>query len=106
MHGPGNTILKARLVREPAYPRAVATLLEAVALWQGAPVRAALAADEGSTSCGTSLFRGAFPDVGSSLLYTVDWVPGVGARRRRRADIGGMGAFCDLERLLAFEVAR
>lgn len=106
MHGPGNTILKARLAREPSHPRAVSTLLEAIALWQGMPVRAALAADESSTSCGTSLFQGAFPDVGSSLLYTVDWVPGIGARRRRRADIGGMGEFRDLERVLAFEVAR
>ena len=28
------TLLKARLMRDPAHPRALATLLEAMALWQ------------------------------------------------------------------------
>ena len=46
MAGPSETILKARLLRSPAHPRAMATLLEAVALWQGTHVRAALCADE------------------------------------------------------------
>jgi hypothetical protein len=106
MHGPCDTILKARLAREPSHPRAVATLLEAIALWQGAPVRAALAVDDRAGSCGSSLFHGAFPDVGTSLLYTVDWVPAVGRPRRRRPDITGMGDFADLRQLLAVEVAR
>jgi hypothetical protein len=44
MAGASETILKARLSPEPSHPRALATLLEAVALWQGTPVRAALAA--------------------------------------------------------------
>lgn len=42
MAGPNDTILKAQLARDPQHPRALATLLEAVALWQGLPVRAAL----------------------------------------------------------------
>jgi len=42
MEGPGETIMKAQLARDPKHPRALATLLEAVALWQGLPVRAAL----------------------------------------------------------------
>ena len=46
MAGASETILKARLAREPAHPRAMATLLEAVALWQGTTVRAALCAAE------------------------------------------------------------
>ena len=106
MHGAGETIMKARLLREPAHPRAFATLLEAVALWQGTSVRAALAADEGPATCGSSLFQGAFPDFGVSPLYTVDWVPAIGRRRRRQSDVTGMGEFSDLRQLLIFEVAR
>ena len=63
MRGANETILKARLRRDPAHPRALATLLEAMALWQGAQVRAALAADDEPTSCAASLCRSPFPDV-------------------------------------------
>ncbi len=56
MHGPSDTILKARFAREPSHPRAVAMLLEAIALWQGVPVRAAFAADERASSFDSSLF--------------------------------------------------
>ena len=45
MDGPHDTILKARLLQSPAHRRAMATLLEAIALWQGRPIRAALCAD-------------------------------------------------------------
>ncbi len=105
MHGPCDTILKARLAREPAHPRALSTLLEAIALWQGTTVRAALAADDTPGTCASNLYQGALSDFGASPLYTVDWVPAVG-RRRRRTDIGGMGEFSDLRQLLIFEVAR
>jgi hypothetical protein len=44
MAGPSETILKARLLPEPTHPRAMATLLEAVAMWQGAKVRAVVSA--------------------------------------------------------------
>lgn len=42
MAGPSETILKARLSRQPSHPRALPTLLEAIALWQGVQVHAAL----------------------------------------------------------------
>jgi hypothetical protein len=105
MHGASETILKARLRRDPAHPRAMASLLEAVALWQGAPVRAALAADDEQTSFESSLYRAAVSDTGPSPLYTVDWVPATG-RGRRRSNIVGMGDFRDLRQLLLFEVVR
>jgi hypothetical protein len=105
MHGASETILKARLRRDPSHPRAMATLLEAIALWQGMPVRAALAADDEESSCGSSLYQGAFPDLAGSPLYTVDWIP-VAGRRRRHVGISGMGRFDDLQRLLVGEVAR
>jgi hypothetical protein len=105
MHGASETLLKARLRRDPSHPRAMASLLEAVALWQGVPVRAALAADDEQTSCDSCLCRAALLDTGRSPLYSVDWVPATG-RKRRRGNIGGMGDFRDLRQLLLFEVAR
>jgi hypothetical protein len=105
MQGGSETILKARLRRDPSHPRALGTLLEAIALWQGMHVRAALAVDDEPTSCASSLCRGPFPDFGIDPLFTLDWVP-VAARKRRRSGIAGMGQFRDLERLLVGEVAR
>jgi len=105
MHGPSKTILKAKLRRDPSHPRALATLLEAIALWEGLPVRAALAADDEPTSCASSLCRDPRLERGIDPLFSVDWVP-VAGRRRRRPGIAGMGRFHDLERLLIGEVAR
>lgn len=105
MQGASDTILKARLRPDPSHPRALSTLLEAVALWQGRPVRAALAADDEETSCASSLCHTAVLGAETTALYTVDWVPAVG-QRRRRTSIAAMGEFRDLERLLVSEVAR
>jgi hypothetical protein len=105
MHGASETILKARLRRDPSHPRALATLLEAIALWQGMHVHAALAADDEPTSFASSLCRDPLTDHGIDPLFTVDWVPVVG-RKRRRPGIAGMGRFHDLERLLVGEVTR
>jgi hypothetical protein len=105
MHGASDTILKARLRRDPSHPRALPTLLEAIALWEGMPVRAALAADDEPTSFASSLCRDPRTEVGIGPLFTLDWVP-VAGRRRRRPAIKGMGHFHDLERLLIGEVAR
>lgn len=82
MAGPSDTILKAQLAADPRHPRALATLLEAVALWQGHPVRAALCADARGFSCDSNICREAFLDDGGAL-YSVVWVP-AGAHRRRR----------------------
>ena len=106
MAGPHDTILKARLSRSPAHPRAMATLLEAIALWQGRPIRAALCADEQHGGSDSSLFRETFADVGGPL-YTLDWIPAPErGRRARRRDIAGMGEFADLRQILLDEVAR
>jgi hypothetical protein len=105
MRGASETILKAKLCREPSHPRALATLLEAIALWEGKPVRAALAADDERSSYASSLCRDPRTERGIEPLFSVDWVP-VAGRRRRRPGIAGMGRFHDLERLLIGEVAR
>jgi hypothetical protein len=86
----------------------VTALFEAIALWEGAPVRAALAVDESSTSsCPTTLYRDLFGVFGDSTpLYRLEWVSYEVVRRRRRDGLTGMGDFGDLERLLARSVAR
>lgn len=102
MRGPSETILKAHLSPRPSSPRAAVALFEALALWEGLPVRAALVADESSTrACPTTLFDVFGED---SALYRLQWIPRAG--RRRRDDLTGLGAFADLERLLARSVAR
>lgn len=108
MRGPTQTILKAHLSLRPSSPRAVVALLEAMALWEGAPVRAALVVDDASTpSTSTSLYRDTFEVFGERTpLYQLEWVPRSAVAHRRRDGLGGMGEFGDIERLLARAVAR
>ena len=104
MAGPSDTILKARLSRQPSHPRALPTLLEAIALWQGAQVHAALCAADRDGVSDSSLYRDAFVDFGGPL-YTLEWIPVAALGRRRRRDLGGVGDFADLRRPIA-EVTR
>ena len=104
MTGPSDTILKARLLRQPSHPRALPTLLEAIALWQGAQVHAALCAADRDGVSDSSLYRDAFLDFGGPL-YTLEWIPAAALGPRRRRDIGGVGDFGDLRQLIV-EAAR
>lgn len=103
LESPSDTILKAQLRKDPAHPRALGTLLEAIALWQGQPVRAALCAGDTAFSCDSTICREAFL-VDGGALYSLVWVPS--APRRRRQRLEGLGNFRDLERLVIEEVAR
>ena len=100
MTGPSDTILKARLLRQPSHPRALPTLLEAIALWQGVQVHAALCAADRDGVSDSSLYRDAFLDFGGPL-YTLEWISAGALGRPRRRDIGGVGDFADLRRLVA-----
>lgn len=100
--GPGETILKATLRTDPRHHRALPTLLEALALWEGTAVRGALIADEHSTTCDTSLFRDLYADLEGAPLFTLDVVWG----RHKLPGRDGLGDFRDLRRVLAKEVAR
>src|SRR5579871_3616225 len=104
MVGPTETILKARLLRAPSHPRAMATLLEAVAMWQGRKVRAVVCVPAEDEPCDSDFYREIFTDFGGPL-YSLDWVH-VGRRGRRHRDLPGVGEFADLRQVLAFEVAR
>ena len=93
--------MKAHLSPDPSHPRALPTLLEAIALWQGTKVRAALVAENTEGASDSSLFREAFHDFGD-LHYTLDWIPARAVRR----DIAGVGDFSDLRKLLVSKVVR
>jgi hypothetical protein len=105
MAGARETILKARLASEPHHPRALATLLEAVALWQGRHVHAALAADARVEGSDSTLFREVIPDDGGAL-FTLDWVPAGPRALYRHRDIRGFGGFADVRQMVLSEVAR
>lgn len=75
MRGP-QTILRAQLCPYPSSGRAVTGLLEALALWEGTLVRAAVVVDESSTSsCPMMLYRDAFAFSDSTPLYRIEWIP-------------------------------
>ncbi|MCB9609020.1 MAG: hypothetical protein H6716_20680 [Polyangiaceae bacterium] len=98
-----DTILKARLSPTPLHPRALSTLLEALALWQGQRVHAALVAGHRAGVSDLSPYRDAQLDGGA--LYRVAWVPACPVARRGR-DITGLGAFADLRQVVLAEGLR
>lgn len=103
--GPTETILKARLSATAQHPRAVPALLEALAMWQGMPVRAALVVDGKDGSSATRLCLDAWADLGGGgPLYSLEFVHG--RKRRHRDGLDGFGRFHDLRQLLLFEVTR
>jgi hypothetical protein len=105
----GTAILKARLESKPRHPRALATLLEALALWQGVEARGVLAVGEEEPWCDMDHFQvlgnyhvghGAF---GQTPLYRLDTVDRLRRPPRRRSSpIEGMGDFRDVRQLRLF----
>jgi len=94
----GTTLLKAHLRTSPAHPRALQWLLEAVALWQGARVRAVLCADGGVGSAVTSLYRDYFTDFGGPL-YGIEYGHDLRELSRRSDRLAMRGDFSDLRQL-------
>lgn len=86
---PRARLLSAELLAQPSHPRAVQWLIEAIALWQGSPVHAALVAREKDATYVTRLYPDWFTDFGSAL-YTLQFVDerDRGERRRERAAAG------------------
>lgn len=80
---PRTKLLSAELLAQPSHPRAVQWLIEAIALWQGSPVHAALVARERDATYVTRLYPDWFTDFGSAL-YTLRLVDERGGRARRR----------------------
>ena len=105
MSGAAATLLKARLAPWPSHRRALSTLLEAIALWQGRPVRAALVAEPPDGPSGSGICRDSFPDFGNGLHYTIEYVSALRPPRQRDG-LDGMGHFRDLRQLLLFDLSR
>lgn len=107
MRGPDRPFLKAQLDLRPRSPLAVVTLMEAIALWEGTQVHAALVVGDDCSHAQTTLYRDTFAIHGEeSALYRLQWVPRAGRTRRRGDGLSGLGDFRDLERLLISAVAR
>jgi len=104
MAGPSETLLKARLRPHPQHPRAAPALLEALSLWQGAAVRAALCADTEPPLFDTGSWIDALLLGQGAPLYDVRLVPR--RRRRRRRDGLGLGDMAELAQLVIAGVAR
>lgn len=102
--GPRETVLKARLSATAQHPRAVPALLEALAMWEGMPVRAAIVADGKDGSSATRLRLDWLANFVGEPLYHLEFVPG--HKRRHRDLLEGMGTFADLRQLVLFEEAR
>lgn len=99
-------LLKARLTPRPQHRRALPMLLEALAQWQGQPIRAALVADAQGRS-DLSIYHDCLVDACETPLYSIAIVPPLAVLRRMyRDEIGGMGRFHDLQEVLRFEVAQ
>jgi len=104
------TLLKAKLKRHPAHRRSLPLLLEALALWQGEKVHAALCVDDAGGSFDMWRYQPEFDD---TPLYQLEWVPIHRPRHGRDeahepslGGLSGLGDFGDLQELLAWEVAR
>jgi hypothetical protein len=85
---PRRRLLSAELLSQPAHPRAVQWLIEAIALWQGSPVHAALVARDLDATYVTRLYPDWFTDFGSAL-YTLRLVDERGLRAPRRDRTAG-----------------
>jgi len=92
------TLLKARLPAEPSHPRAVQWLIESVALWSGARVRAALCVGASGRTYATTLYPAWFADFGGAL-YDLEVVEGRPPRRTHKDAVALAGEFRDLRQL-------
>jgi len=102
--GPQATVLKARLSATAHHPRAVPALLEALAMWEGRPVRGVVVVGGADDSSVTRLKLDFLTDVSGEPLYKLEFADR--HRRRHRDRLDGMGEFHDLRQLALFEVAR
>ncbi len=104
LDGPGKPLMKARLPAPPAHPRAVQALCEALALWCGQPIRAALAAEDAERFCDTTPWLASWDGVFRNALCEIRIVST--ARPPRAPErISGLGNFNDVRQLVLFEVA-
>ncbi len=99
------TLLKARLPHSPKHPRAVETLCEAIALWCGRNVCAALVVDGPDAFCVTKPWRDTVERLTRHPLFEVHLVSsGRPAHERDRLD--GLSDYHELRQWIFSGVAR
>jgi len=95
MEGPRETMLKARLSAVAQHPRAVPTLLEALAMWHGMPVRAVVVVDDQDRSSVMRLKLDWLADFVGEPLYKLKFVDGRKARHRDGLEGSARFTTCD-----------
>ena len=92
-------VLKAvlRAPSSPPHPRALPSLLEAMALWHQTPVHAVLCANEEESWCRLGLVDDLWLGT-DTAHYTVELLPR-DCNRERRQRITGLGSFGELRQL-------
>lgn len=93
-------LLKAKLSPGPSHPRAAQWLMEAIALWEGAPVRAVISVDGKDGTYASHFWDAVGMDLGG-VLYTLRQA-GAEPRARRQLSflrdlVPEVTGFCDLE---------
>lgn len=93
-------LLKAKLSPGPSHPRAAQWLMEAIALWEGAPVRAVISADAQGDGYGSRFWDAVGMDFGGALYSLV--LAGPERRLRRQLSmfedsVPELDGFTDLE---------
>ena len=86
---PGKKLLRASLPHPPRHPRALATVLEGLALWQAGVLRVAVCVDSTSACFGLSglgLWGPTLDDPGSPLIHVLEVGPATHFRLRRRVN--------------------
>jgi hypothetical protein len=94
----GKAILKARLPQEPRHPRALEWLCEALGLWCGRPIHAAVAADRPGAWCATKPWLDTFDAVTRNPLCEIEFVASTRPPKERDG-LGQMGSFADVRQL-------
>jgi hypothetical protein len=93
-------LLKARLSPGPAHPRAAQWLMEAIALWEGTPVRAVISADARADGYGSRFWDAVGMDFGGAL-YSLELGGPERAGRRQLSffedSVPELDGFSDLE---------
>jgi hypothetical protein len=91
----GGDVLKAKLSATPSHPRALVTLCEGLALWQGTPLRVAVSADDDARDYFERIFyAGDLVEPQSPLVLLEHHRPRPRARRKLHGR--GLGDFRQL----------
>ncbi len=99
LSAPGTgTLLKARMPNPPAHPRAVISLLEALTLWCGQPLRAVIDADAEDVRRQPARWAALLGDA-PELAVAVEW-SAPPRRRSRDKHLSTMGDFSLARRLI------